>query len=73
MTPADCGPSATVPFNMGEWINLFAVLLTFLMVVLIAIQAYIMHRQTQLMFAQAEISNKMAMRDDVRRNSSSVD
>ena len=55
MPPNDCGP-----FNLGEWVNLFAVVLTFLMVVLIAIQAYIMHRQTELMFTQAEIQNRMA-------------
>ena len=49
---------------MGEWIDIFAVPLTFPMVVLIAAQPYIMHRQTQPMSARAEMSNKTAERED---------
>ena len=71
--PADCGPSATAPFDVGEWIDIFAVPLTFPMVVLIAAQPYIMHRQTQPMSARAEMSNKMPVRDDERRKSSRTD
>ena len=73
MQLAGCGPSAAVPCHVGEWITILAALLTFPMGVLIAVQAYIMYRKTRLMFAQAGISNKMAMRDGERHRSSSAD